>query len=203
VARSIRTRTLTSLAVFVIGGVGGALLDQIHVRAHVLRYAHPDLAGQPWWVAPQFGIAVIAILSAAVAAGRSRRVKDRVPLYVDAGAFIAAYASTGVLHRHPLPATVALATVWVMLLIGHRDRARIVAISIILAIVGPVYESVLTGTGAFRYTVSPLVFRVPIWLPALYLNAGVLAAATARALASELVRAPVRTVEPARSFLSR
>jgi len=188
--------------VFVIGGIGGVLLDQIHVRAHALRYAHPDLAGQPWWVAPQFGLAVIAILWAAAAAGRSREVTDRVPLWVDAGAFIAMYASTGVLHRHPLTTTVALAAVWVMLLVGHKDRARIVAISMVLAIVGPVYESALTWTGAFRYTVSPLVFRVPIWLPVLYLNAGVLAGATARALASELVRARVRTVEPARSSLA-
>ena len=201
---SVRARLPIVLGGFVIGGVGGALLDQIHVRAHVLRYAYPDLAGQPWWVAPQFGIAVVAILCMTLAVrvvtlGRSRTVKDRLPLWVDAVAFIVAYLLTGVLRHHPLATTVNLGIMWATLLAGHRDRAFLVAISIGLAILGPIYESSLTWTGAFRYTVTPLVFRVPIWLPALYLNAGVLAAATARAIASELVRAPARTSEPAPS----
>ena len=49
-------------------------------------------------------------------------------------------------------------------------------------IVGPIYEGALSSTGTFRYDVTPLVGGVPIWLPALYLNAGVLAASAARAL---------------------
>jgi len=61
-----------------------------------------------------------------------------------------------------------------------------------LAIVGPVYESTLTATGLFHYTVTPLVLRVPAWLPALYLSAGVLAASAARALVSGPLPDPVQ-----------
>jgi len=62
------------------------------------------------------------------------------------------------------------------------ERATVVALSLVLAVAGPLYESALTWTGAFHYTVTPLIARVPVWLPALYLNAGVLAASAARAL---------------------
>ena len=175
---------LSPLLAFVAGGIGGTLLDQIHVRSHVLRYAHPDLFGQPWWVAPQFGLAVVAILLAAILfthrAGRTS--EDADPLIADAAAFVAAYAVTGLFHRHPWPALIALCAIWAGMILVHRDRGMFVAVSLALAVVGPVYESLLTWTGAFNYTVTPLVLRVPIWLPALYLVAGSLAASTARAI---------------------
>jgi len=169
---------------FVGGGIGGTLLDQIHVRSHVLRYAHPDLFGQPWWVAPQFGVAVVVILVATVRftdrVGRGSQ--DAVPMLADASAFVAAYAVTGLLHRHPWLVLIALCAIWVGMTLAHRDRRMFIAISLALAVVGPIYESVLTGTSAFHYTVTPLVLRVPVWLPALYLVAGTLAGSTARAI---------------------
>ena len=178
---SYRSRALLFLGVFVAGSVGGVLLDQIHVRWHVLAYAHPDLAGQPWWVAPQFGLAVVAIMVVAFRiSGRS--VRDGVPLAVDSLAFVAAYFATGLLHRHPWVVLIVLLALWAGLLVIHRDRAPLIAMSIVLVVAGPVYESLLTWTGAFHYTVGHLVLRVPFWLPALYLNAGVLTAAAARAM---------------------
>ena len=77
---------------------------------------------------------------------------------------------------------IALGAIWVGMTLAHRDRRMFIAISLALAVVGPIYESVLTGTSAFHYTVTPLVLRVPVWLPALYLVAGTLAGSTARAI---------------------
>jgi len=180
----VKRARLIPLLAFVAGGIGGTLLDQIHVRTNVLRYAHPDLFGQPWWVAPQFGLAVVAILLATVwftdRAGRESR--DAVPMIADAVAFVVAYTVTGIFHRHPWLVLIALCVIWAGMILVHRDRVTLVAISMALAVGGPVYESLLTWTGAFTYTVTPLALRVPIWLPALYLTAGSLAASTARAI---------------------
>ena len=195
----VRSRARVALLVFVAGGLGGALLDQIHVRAHVLGYAHPDLAGQPWWVGPQFGIAVLAILLTVMGFQRAAPSRDRAPFAFDAASFVLAYVLTGVFRRHPWVVLLLLLAMWVVMLLVHGPRRWVVAVSLGLAVVGPIYESLLTWTGAFHYTVTPLVLRVPVWLPALYLNAGVLAASAARALASERVRAPARTTEPAPS----
>jgi len=176
---------MTFLVAFVAGGVGGALLDQIHVRAHVLRYAHPSLMGQPWWVAPQFGIAVVLILVACVSiARRMMSSRDRVPFVADATAFVLAYVVTGVLRRNPWAIAVILIALWVGMLLVHGNRALLLAVSLGLAVVGPIYESLLTWTGSFHYMVTPLVLRDPAWLPLLYLNAGVLAVSAARAVTS-------------------
>ena len=50
---------------FLLGGAAGAGLDQIHVRTGVLSYASPGRLGQPWWVAPQFGAAAVAVFESA------------------------------------------------------------------------------------------------------------------------------------------
>lgn len=167
---------------FVVGAIGGTLLDQIHVRAHVLRYAHPFLAGQPWWVAPQFGIAVVVIIVACVAiARRMVFARDPVPFVADGTVFAIAYVVTGVLRKYPWAIAVILFALWVGMLLVHRERALLLTISLSLAVAGPIYESLLIWTGAFHYTVTPLVLRDPAWLPLLYLNGGVLAASAARA----------------------
>ena len=73
------------------------------------------------------------------------------------------------------------------------------SVSVGLAVVGPLYESLLTWTGAFHYTVTPLVLRVPAWLPALYLIAGVLAASASRAISWNRRSAPAHKGAQARS----
>ena len=170
--------------IFVGGAIGGTLLDQIHVRSHVLHYAHPHVAGEAWWVVPEFGAAAtIALLFAVWATKRFwYATRDGVPLIADASAFVLAYTITGVLHRHSWIILIVLVGLWVALITVHRERQALILMSLALAIVGPIYEGVLSSTGSFRYDVTPLVGRVPIWLPALYLNAGVLAASVARAL---------------------
>lgn len=191
----VRSRAVIFIAAFTAGGVAGALLDQIHVRAHVLRYAHPDLAGQPWWVAPQFGLAVALILGATIRFARPRDVahRDKVPLIADAVAFVLAYTATGAFHHHPWLIAIILVAVLAGMLLAHRDKRTLLSVSIGLGIIGPIYESLLTWTGAFRYSVTPLALRVPLWLPLLYLNAGVLAASTGRAYVLRFRRLDPRT----------
>jgi hypothetical protein len=173
---------LSSLGIVLIAGaVGGTLLDQIHVRAHVLHYAHPTFLGQAWWVAPQFGVTVMLVFLAVSEIVRHWDSTESRFL-VDAAAFVLAYVVTGALKREPWLALWLLLAIWIMLLAIHRDRARFVLVSMGLAVVGPAYESSLTATGAFRYDVTPLALRVPVWLPALYLIVGVLSVSAAAAM---------------------
>ena len=176
-------RHVTPAFIFLAGAIGGTLLDQIHVRSHVLHYAHPRFAGEVWWVVPEFGAAAtVALLFAIWTTKRSWRApRDAVPIVVDASIFVVAYSVTGVLHRHSWIILVVVLCLWVGVIAAHRERKAFVLVSLVLMIAGPIFESALSSTGAFRYDVTPLVGRVPIWLPALYLNAGVLAASIARA----------------------
>ena len=169
--------------VFIAGAIGGTLLDQIHVRSHVLHYAHPRAAGEAWWVVPEFGAAAtVALLSAMWITKRQWRApRDGVPIVADASTFVVAYTVTGVLHRHSWIVLIVLMGLWAALIAVHRDRRAFITMSVSLAIVGPIYEGAFASTGAFRYDVRPLIGGVPVWLPALYLIAGMLAASIARA----------------------
>ena len=51
-------RPVRALFVFVAGGIGGALCDQIHVRCGTLSYPHPVLFGQAFWVPLVFGAGI-------------------------------------------------------------------------------------------------------------------------------------------------
>jgi hypothetical protein len=185
VDKELRARAAAFLVlIFVGGGIGGTLLDQIHVRSQVLHYAHPNVAGEALWVVPEFGVAAtVALLSAIWMTKRLWQAsRDAVPVIADASMFVVAYTVTGVFHRHSWVVLIMLICLWAGMISLHRDRRAFVLMSVALAIAGPIYEGAFSSTGAFRYDVTPLVGRVPIWLPALYLNAGVLAASVARAL---------------------
>ncbi|GAC1412729.1 MAG: hypothetical protein NVSMB57_08170 [Actinomycetota bacterium] len=45
--------------VFLTGAVLGTFWNQLLVRPGALRYAHPFIAGQPWWIPLQFGAMLV------------------------------------------------------------------------------------------------------------------------------------------------
>lgn len=122
-----------------------------------------------------------------------------MPFVADAAVFALAYAVTGVLRRYPWAIAVILVVLWVGMLLVHRDRVQLLTVSLGLAVAGPVYESLLTWTGAFHYTVTPLVLRDPVWLPLLYLNAGILATSAARAMLTVRQPSPRPAASPHRA----
>lgn len=156
------TRVLTA---FVVGGIVGALLDQIHVRYGVLHYPHPVLFDQAWWVVPLFGAATLAILSGArmfitrFPATREHRVAGSLAW------FVAAYWASGVWQAHPN----ALAVAYVIGLLLHTTHLPTLGFAVLLAACGCAFEAWLSSTGAFTYS-FPDVAGLPIWLPGLYLQ---------------------------------
>jgi hypothetical protein len=159
--------------VFLLGSVGGAALDRIHVRHGVLSY--PESAGQPWWVAPQFGIATIGVLEGARLFAADEVERDGRLLMTGAAWFVGSYAASGALdRRRPRALAAALAVCAAVRIARRRDRSRMIPYALLLTIAGTTYEHILAGTGAFSYA-RPDLGNVPAWLPGLYLQGAPLA----------------------------
>jgi hypothetical protein len=174
-------------AMFVLGAVGITLLDQLHVRAGTTSYTDPTLAGQPWWVVPQFGLAtVLGVLAArpflSREGGSGRQLGWRVVL------FAGAYATTALLFRYSLPLLALLVLVWAAWVVVAGEPARTIVYCLLFAMVGSAYEIALVAADLFAYG-RPEVLGIQWWLPGLYLQAGLLGMAIARAVAEpEAVR---------------
>jgi hypothetical protein len=179
---SARTVGLAAL----LGALGGAALDQIHVQSGVLAYPHSSVFEQSWWVAPQFGLAVLAMLVAAgpVAAAASRQspLPSAAQVSQEAVWFIGAYAASGLFgNGHGAELAVIYVLSWVARLARRADRLVAGVASVTLAAGGILYEGTLAGTGAFHYT-HPAVYHVPIWLAGIYLHGAFLLIDVARHL---------------------
>jgi hypothetical protein len=167
---------------FLFGAVGGAVVDQIHVRSGVLTYRTPRLAGQAWWVGPQFGVAAFPILESARVAGR-RTPEPSPRTLVSGGAwFLGAYLASGVFRRRPRLLASAFIVTWLARMVRRRDDRLAVGIyALLLAAAGTAIESGWSSTGSFTYA-DPDVAGVPLWLPGLYVHGAPLAVDVARKL---------------------
>ena len=166
---------------FIVGAIGGAAYDQIHVQAHVLAYPRADFLQQSWWVAPNFGIAALLIAAtggwvARWSTGlRSGPVTDR-ELFLNFAWFTLAYLLSALL---PLQAPLLLglfALTWLARVLPRPDRLPQLLQGIGLAVCGTSFEAALSATGAFYYA-RPDIGLVPSWLPGLYLHGAPLALA--------------------------
>ncbi len=174
----------TWLKLFAIGGLCGALCDQIHVQGKVLSYAAPVLFDQAWWVAPLFGSASLAMyLAASLWAPFAER---QAPGDVSNGEiarhflwFVAMYALSAGMQQKPLWLCVLYAVLLVRRMVRRRDVPAQLANAAGLAVGGTAFEMALTSTGAFSYRAAD-VQGVPLWLPGLYLHGAPLALAVVR-----------------------
>lgn len=169
---------------FIIGGLCGATLDQLHVQGGVLSYAHPVLAGQAWWVAPNFGLASCAMYLVTLAwvgwAERARPVApSRAELALDALWFVGAYAASVAAQKSPVTLATVYALLYLRRLLRREDALPQLGLGVCLALGGCLTEAVLAQIGLFRYA-HPQVWTIPVWLPGIYLHGGPLAMATVR-----------------------
>ena len=174
---------------FLAGGIGGALCDQIHVQAGVLAYPHPFVLDQAWWVAPQFGVAMLVILAGVRPFALRSRSRSRV--LPDAALFLGAYGATGLFNRWPVALAAAFLVLFLARVAVDEGRGVLVVFAVLLAAGGTIYEGTLASTGAFHYT-RPDLYHVPIWLPGIYLNGAALALDVGRSLFKHEKAGPLR-----------
>jgi hypothetical protein len=158
------------LLLFVLGGLGGAALDQIHVQSGILSYPHPWALDQAWWVAPQFGVAVVVMVVGSSPLARRTSLRASGVVLVDGAWFVAAYGASGLWGRHHAGVLAAVLGVsWLARMAVRRDRNWLVLAGVLLAAGGVLYEGTVAGAGAFHYT-RPDVYHVPVWLAGIYLH---------------------------------
>jgi hypothetical protein len=159
-----------------LGATVGVALDAIHTHTGTTAYTTPWILRMAWWVPPLFAGAAVAIglgrpiamrlAGGAPVAPAPRRVALAMAL------FVVAYALSGLL---PLPnAGVALVLLVVFAITWTLcDGTPLgIGLAVAAAIGGTLVEATLVAGGAFRYT-APDVGGVAVWLPALYVTAGV------------------------------
>jgi hypothetical protein len=176
------------IALFVAGGVGLALCDQIHVQAGVLDYETGGFFGQAWWVPLQFGFASLAIVLGAAPFARGRAEPKPADFATGTLWFVGAYAASGVFDAHPYALAGAFVLIWAIRVAVAQQPANLVAFSLLLAIAGTGAEAILSAAGTFAYA-NPDLLGVPIWLPGLYLHGAPLALAIAGRWATADTRA--------------
>jgi hypothetical protein len=168
------------------GAVVLTVCDHLHVVFGVLRYPHPDLGRQAWWVPLLFaGACAVALVGARLmraGLGGARPLASAGALAGDAVGFVGAYAFTSLGKDAPDAALLALVAFWLAQALRGRP-AWVVAYSLLLALCGPAFEAGWSALGLFAY-VRPDFAGVPRWLPGVYLHAGLLATTLEARLAS-------------------
>lgn len=132
--------------------------------------------GQAPWVPLLFGASGLALTAGY--AGLARLAGERAPratlpeLARSLLWFFAAYASTAAYQQKPRRLALALVSCWMARVLAAPTAGKLVA-GPLLAAAGPLFESRLSSTGAFRYR-RPDAMGLPLWLPALYLHASLM-----------------------------
>jgi hypothetical protein len=165
-------------ACFALGAVVGTLLDGIHLLGDVLVYDQQAFGEWAWFVPLEFGLAgLLAGLAIPVierAVGLSPPWRPTLALRIaELLLFAAAYGATALWDGDGAP--------WLMLgltaLLGVRLWLAPVAgdwaYAAAAALLGPLAEIAISATGAFDYT-HPDFAGIPMWLPALWANGGLL-----------------------------
>jgi len=163
---------------FLLGAAYGTLLDGIHLYGDAESYRDPVFGRWAWFVPIEFGFAGLAA-GLAVPVIERRFGPPEPPRFGiarrvgETALFTAAYVATALFDGDGAPWLAAglLALLALRLVVApvRGDWAYAAA----AAVLGPAAEIAILQTGAFDYA-HPDVAGIPIWLPALWANGGLL-----------------------------
>lgn len=166
-----------------------------HVRNDVLVYSDPNSGGllpdQPTLAV--FGgfvvIAAVCAIAGRLLFGGQTLARPSTPTVLTSLVlFLVLYNLTGVLDGNPMLLYAILMLVWLPhLSLSGLPLNRIVLLSVLLGVSGPVAEGIRASDGFFRY-VDVDAFHVPLWLSPLYFNGAVTVGLLSAALAARLRR---------------
>ena len=165
-------------ACFALGAVAGTLLDGLHLLGEVLSYEHEAFGEWAWFVPLEFGLAgvgagvAIPWIERAAGAGAHPRFSTmgRVGELL---LFTALYGATAVWDGDGAPWLLVGLTLLVVMRLWLWSVPGDWAYAAIAAVLGPLGEVAISATGAFDYA-NPDFAGIPMWLPALWANGGLL-----------------------------
>jgi hypothetical protein len=174
-------------ALFAVGAVGGLIGDAGHVQAGTTTYlddATPVIWESALWFPILVGLATASIGELRLRLGEARPGFDA---RVGAGAIaavLAIYAITALVYDQPEgPATTLIVMLAVLVACWLGGGTPAFACGVAAAIVGPVAEIVIVELDLAEYAPSAdTLAGVALWLPALYLAFGYVAARLAELL---------------------
>jgi hypothetical protein len=168
----------TAARCFLLGAVLGTLLDGIHAYGDVLVYENPAFGRWAWFVPVEFGLTGAAVgllmpwMERAVADGETPHwslAQRAAELVLFAGLYLATALVEPGGAVFLAVALAALALFRVVFGVVRGDWAYALA----AAVLGPAAEAVISALGVFDY-VDPDFAGIPIWLPPLWANGGLL-----------------------------
>lgn len=162
-----------------LSAVVATLCDANHVATGTLRYPHPALFDQAWWVLPGFFVAFLGMgtayvvgaprMPAGIATQESRAAGTAGALVEALTTFVLVYLSSGFGNDSP-----ALLSLVFYGLFGLRwaftyERGWLLAVALALAIGGMTTEGALGALGLVAYRHVD-IFHVPFWLGGVYMH---------------------------------
>jgi hypothetical protein len=158
--------------------VVGTLLDGIHLLGDVLTYETQAFGAWAWFVPLEFGLAALlaglAIPAIERAVGPSPPLRPTIALRVaELMLFATAYGATALWDGAGAPWLTLGLTALVGVRLWLAPVAGDWAYATAAALLGPLAEIAISATGAFDYA-HPDFAGIPMWLPALWANGGLL-----------------------------
>ena len=163
---------------FAIGALLGTALDGIHLLGGVLSYEAEAFGEWAWFVPVEFGLAGvlagIAIPALERAAGPPALPRLGVGRRAaEVGLFAAAYGATAVWDGDGAAWVTAALLGLLALRLAIAPIRGDWLYALVAAVAGPAAEIAISATGAFDYA-NPDFAGIPMWLPALWANGGLL-----------------------------
>ena len=160
---------------FALGATLGTSLDALHVYGDVESYANPVIGRLGWFVPLEFGLVGLAAGVTVPALDRRITGKTRAWPLADrlreVALIVALYAATVIANGWgAVLLTVAFGALLVLRLVRSPAPGDWV-FALVAGLAGPALEATLVGVGAFGYS-EPDLLGLPIWLPALWANGG-------------------------------
>jgi hypothetical protein len=176
----MRLRPPELLVLFAIGAAGGLAGDAGHVQAGTTTYLDdtPKIWESALWFPILVGLATASLGELRLRLGPPRPGFDLRLGAAAIASVLTIYAVSALVYDQPEgPATTLVLMLAVLVVCWLADTPAAIACGLIAAVAGPVAEVVIVKLDLAEYAESAdSLFGVALWLPALYLAFGVLAA---------------------------
>ncbi len=172
---------------FAVGAVGGLVGDAGHVQAGTTTYLDdsvPFVWESALWFPILVGLATASTGELRLWLGPPRPGFDLRIAVGGIAAVLAIYAVTALVFDQPEgPATTLVLMLAILVAAWLADGWPAIVCGLLAAVIGPIAEMLIVELELSRYAESAdSLFGVPLWLPALYLAFGVVAARLAELL---------------------